>query len=112
MDLYHVPIMAAMMFLIMTMYFWIKALPEKEKGTLKGKYLTIGSITMALVAGVDHSYCLWHLFQFLFSGDYVFKQRTLFSKTSVRKTVGFMLPFVIFGAFMMFYNYARFWFCI
>ena len=49
MDLYHVPIMAAMMFLILTMYFWIKALPEKEKGTLKGKYLTIGSVTMALV---------------------------------------------------------------
>lgn len=108
MDLYHVPIMAAMMFLIMTMYFWIKALPEKEKGTLKGKYLTIGSITMALVAGCRPQLLLMAFISVPLFWDYVFKQRTLFSKTSVRKTVGFMLPFVIFGAFMMFYNYARF----
>lgn len=108
MDLYHVPIMAAMMFLIMTMYFWIKALPEKEKGTLKGKYLTIGSITMALVAGCRPQLLLMAFISVPLFWDHVFKQRTLFSKTSVRKTVGFMLPFVIFGAFMMFYNYARF----
>ena len=108
MDLYHVPIMAAMMFLIMTMYFWIKALPETEKGTLKGKYLTIGSITMALVAGCRPQLLLMAFISVPLFWDYVFKQRTLFSKTSVRKTVGFMLPFVIFGAFMMFYNYARF----
>lgn len=108
MDLYHVPIMAAMMFLILTMYFWIKALPETEKGTLKGKYLTIGSITMALVAGCRPQLLLMAFISVPLFWDYVFKQRTLFSKTSVRKTVGFMLPFVIFGAFMMFYNYARF----
>ena len=108
MDLYHVPIMASMMFLIMTMYFWIKALPQTEKGTLKGKYLTIGSITMALVAGCRPQLLLMAFISVPLFWDYVFKQRTLFSKTSVRKTVGFMLPFVIFGAFMMFYNYARF----
>lgn len=108
MDLYHVPIMAAMMFLILTMYFWIKALPEKEKGTLKGKYLTIGSVTMALVAGCRPQLLLMAFISVPLFWDYVFKKRTLFSKTSVGKTVGFMLPFVIFGAFMMFYNYARF----
>ena len=108
MDLYHVPIMAAMMFLIMTMYFWIKALPETEKGTLKGKYLTIGSITMALVAGCRPQLLLMAFISVPLFWDYVFKKRTLFSKTSIGKTVGFMLPFVIFGAFMMFYNYARF----
>lgn len=108
MDLYHVPIMAAMMFLILTMYFWIKALPETEKGTLKGKYLTIGSVTMALVAGCRPQLLLMAFISVPLFWDYVFKKRTLFSKTSVGKTVGFMLPFVIFGAFMMFYNYARF----
>ena len=77
MDLYHVPIMAAMMFLILTMYFWIKALPEKEKGTLKGKYLTIGSVTMALVAGCRPQLLLMAFISVPLFWDYVFKKRNI-----------------------------------
>lgn len=107
-DLYHLPIMSSMMFLIMTFYFWIKALPDNKGGTLKGGYLTAGSVTMALVSGCRPQLLLMMFVAIPLFGKYVFKERTLFSKNSVKKTLGFVLPFVVFGSFMMYYNYARF----
>lgn len=105
-DFYSVPIAMAMMFSMLGLMFWLKA--TKEAGSLKKSYLFLGSLSMALIAGCRPQMLLACFFSVPILGEEVFRNRNLFSKKSVKNTIIFMLPFIVFAIFIMYYNYARF----
>ena len=71
-------------------------------------YLCLGAIFMALIAGCRPQLLICIALVVALFFKHTFKQRELFSKRSVVATTALMMPFVLFGAFIMFYNYSRF----
>ncbi len=107
-DLYMIPISHAYAFSLMGIYLWLKALPYGEYDKLKGAYLFLGSLCMALVAGCRPQVVFASFIAIPLFWDYVFKKRELFSVNSIFKTFGFIIPYVVVAAFLMYYNYERF----
>lgn len=107
-DLYMIPIAHAFAFSIMGLYCWIKALPEDGETKLKGNFLLLGSIFIALIAGCRPQCEIIAFFALPLFWKSVFKDRELFSAKTIKKTSGFVIPFVVVAAFLMWYNYARF----
>lgn len=107
-DLYMIPISHALAFSLMGLYCWLMSLPEKGKTELKGVYLFLGSLCMALVAGCRPQVVLASFIAVPVFWKAVFKDRELFSSKSIAKSVLFAAPYVVVAAFLMYYNYARF----
>lgn len=107
-DLYMIPISHALAFSLMGLYCWILALPEGEKKSLNGVYLFLGSLCLALVAGCRPQVVIASFFALPLFWNATFKDRELFSKDTALKTFGFVIPYVVVAAFLMYYNYARF----
>lgn len=105
-DFYSLPIVMAMTLCVSGLYFWFKAIENDNK--IKPIYLFLGSLCMALVAGCRPQMLLASFFAVPLFFEDVFIKRRLFSKDSILKTVLFVIPFIIFAAFIMYYNYARF----
>lgn len=106
-DLYMIPISHALAFSLMGLYLWLRALP-RDKGCVKGGYLFLGSLCMALVAGCRPQVTFASFLALPLFWDTAFKKRELFSFKSLGKTLGFVLPYGAVAAFIMFYNYSRF----
>ena len=70
--------------------------------------LAVGSLCMALVAGCRPQVLLGSFLAIPIFYKIVFKDRGLFSKTSVRETILFLFPYVVVAAGLMYYNYIRF----
>ncbi len=70
--------------------------------------LVVGSLCMALVAGCRPQVLLGSFLAIPIFYKIVFKDRGLFSKTSVRETILFLFPYVVVAAGLMYYNYIRF----
>ncbi|MFQ9509672.1 MAG: hypothetical protein ACLRZ7_01760 [Lachnospiraceae bacterium] len=104
-DLYAIPIAGGLMFTVLGMYCWFKADETKE---LNKWYLLIGSLCMALVAGCRPQLLLFSFLAIPLFFNHVFKERTLFSKKSIKETICFCLPYIIVAALLMAYNFARF----
>ncbi|MGN1318851.1 MAG: hypothetical protein ACI4VF_07510 [Lachnospirales bacterium] len=107
-DLYMIPISHALAFSFMGLYCWLKALPEDGEVKLKGVFLLLGSICMALVAGCRPQVVLASFLAIPLFWKAVFKDRELFSPKTIGKTAAFVVPYVVVAAFLMYYNYARF----
>lgn len=107
-DLYMIPISHALAFSLIGLYMWLRALPDSEGESLDGVRLCIGSVFMALVAGCRPQVVLASFLAVPLLWKYVFKERQLFSLKSIGRTLGFVLPYVVVAAFLMYYNYARF----
>lgn len=108
-DMYSLPIFTGLTFAISGLFCWLTAFKEKDNDyTLSKPKLLIGSICMALIAG-----CRPQLLLVIFTAipifwNTVFKDRKLFSKTSIANTLLFVVPIAVFALFMFHYNYARF----
>ncbi len=108
-DMYHLPVITGLMFSFYGLYFWIKALNTKDnKIVIKNISLFLGSLFMAFVAGSRPQMMAAYFLALPLFYESVFKERTMFSRKSIIKTTLFILPFVAFGAFLMYYNYSRF----
>jgi len=70
--------------------------------------LVLGSLCMALVAGCRPQVLMGSFLAIPIFGGIVFKDRRLFSKTSIKETILFMLPYMVVAAGLMYYNYIRF----
>ena len=68
----------------------------------------LGSLFLALVAGCRPPLLVAYLLAIPILWDYTFKDRKLFSKKSWKKTLCFIIPFVIIALGLMYYNYERF----
>ncbi len=102
---YNQPIIYAVSFACLGLAFYLKSTMSNK---LNAKYLFLGSLCMALVAGCRPQLLLTSFFGIIIFWDYVFKKRELFSKKSLKETILIVIPFVIIGLLLMYYNYARF----
>lgn len=102
---YNIPILLGLSLSLFGLSFWIQSI---NKGKLHSVYLFLGSILIAAV-----SWCRPQLLMTMFFGvvlffESVFKNRTLFSKKSIRQTISFCAPFIVIASLLMLYNYSRF----
>ncbi len=101
---YNMPIVYGLSFSLLGLSFWLKATMKD----LDSKYLGLGSLCMALVAGCRPQLLLGSFFAIPLFWDYVFKKRELFSKKSIKETFWLCFPYIIVASLLMYYNYSRF----
>ena len=106
-DLYDTPIMAANMFTAAGFWLWIKG---KYTLSVKGRRAcyTIGSLSMALVAGCRPQMLLFSFLAVPLFWEEVMEKRELFGKKNPWDTVCLCLPYVFVAAGIMYYNAVRF----
>lgn len=105
-DFYMVPPLAALAFSVIALALWIGA--ERSDGTIKTSRLAWGGFLIALTAMCRPQFLVTIFFGIILFWDSVFKTRTLFSKNSIRQTLGLCIPIILVAAVAMGYNYARF----
>lgn len=104
--LYIVPIAFAVMLGVWGLNFWILA--KAKTGQLKKLYLLFGSLLIALIFGCRPQVGLVFLAAIPIFWDETRNLRILFSRKGWLNTVALLLPFVLIGAGLMWYNFARF----
>lgn len=105
-DFYMVPPLAGLALSIWGLSLWLDT--ERSDGTLKTTSLALGAFLIALTSMCRPQFLITFAFGILLFWDAVFKNRTLFSKTSLKQTIGLCLPVVLVALAAMWYNYARF----
>lgn len=104
-DFYSLPILMAVTLSVGGISFWISSLEENEIRTWK---LVAGCFCMALVAGCRPQLLLGSFLIFPIYWKAVFQDRLLFSRKTIGRTVGAILPYVLVAAGLMIYNVKRF----
>ncbi len=108
-DMYTLPIVTALTLAVSGLYFWLSAFKPYENGyKLSSLRLLIGSLLLALIAGSRPQLLTAIFFAIPIFFNAVFKDRKLFSKSSIKQSLCFALPIVLFALFMFWYNFARF----
>ncbi len=101
---YNIPIILGVAFSSLSLALYIKSTTYPK---LNKKYLFLGSVCLALVAGCRPQLLLTFGFSVIIFLPYL-KTKELFSKNSIKETLLFISPFIVVAAFLMYYNYARF----
>ncbi|MEA4820679.1 MAG: hypothetical protein VB122_00370 [Erysipelotrichales bacterium] len=102
-DSYSVPIITGLAFMVMGVYFW---LDSKEKERIHNGKVILGSFCMAFVL-----FCRPQLILMAFVAIPLFWQELCTVKTNRKNRLSFtlaLLPFLILGLILAYYNYARF----
>ncbi len=102
---YNLPIVFAIAFAMFGLAFYIKSTNYDK---LKKRYLFLGSLFTALVAGCRPQVLLSMFFIAIIFYPYIFKKRELFSKKSIKETLILVAPYIVIALFLMYYNFARF----
>ena len=105
-DFYSVPIVSALFFTLLGLYMWMSSIKENNKKINKIK-LTMGSLSMALVAGCRPQFLLGSFFSLIIFKDYV-KENKKNLKDILINTLLFIIPYIIIAGLLMYYNYSRF----
>lgn len=105
-DFYMVPPLAGLALSIWGLGLWLDT--EKSDGSLKILPLSLGACLIALTSMCRPQFLITFIFGILIFWNAVFKNRTLFSKKSVKQTIGLCLPVILIALTAMWYNYARF----
>ena len=106
--IYPIPILSALFFTYLGLYFWIKA--ERtfaQTNTWNKGYLIFGSFSIALTLGCRPQFVLACLLAFPIFFDEI-KQREFFSLRGIWNTLAVIVPFLIVLAPIAWYNQARF----
>lgn len=104
---YSLPIICAITFAVWGFYFWMRG-RESEKPYA---WFVAGSTCMALIAGCRPQIMLIVLIAVpLFWRKWITNSKTtgIFTKTGRKQIMAFILPFIVIGAGLMWYNFARF----
>lgn len=104
-DFYGVPLATAMALCFFGLYFWIHALSEKG---IRIPFIAAGSLCMAFEAAVRPQFLLVSFAAVLIFWRSIFKKRELFSKKGFGATLGFIIPYAVIAAGVMYYNFDRF----
>lgn len=104
-DFYSIPILFGIMFSLIGINCWLRSV--KKDHSLNKKYLFLGSLSMALVAGCRPQLLLVSFCSFIIFKDYI-KEKRFFSKEGKKELLSFMTPYIIIAICCMWYNYARF----
>ena len=104
-DLYNIPIMSGTAFTMCGIWLWLRGLAV-SKG--KGIFYALGSLCMALVAGCRPQLLLYSAVALPLFYKETVTERKLFSKKGLKDTLCFVLPYILIGCFVFWYNAARF----
>lgn len=113
-DFYSIPIIGALAFTVMGIYFWLAG---AEKDKLSVSKMFIGSVFMASVIALRPNLVFFSCIAFLIYWDSVFTHRELLSIHSrvsnekyrgIKNTVLFCAPYIVIGGLVMIYNFLRF----
>lgn len=110
-DFYDIPIIAGNALVLLGLSCWIHGLRIHEQNNTKDtltRWMLLGSLCMALVAGCRPQMVLISFLAVPLFWNVLTKERALFSKKAVSRSILFLLPFVLFAAFLMYYNASRF----
>ena len=102
---YSLPIISSLLFGTLGLTMWISA---KKDGYLRKQYLLMGSFLIALIIGCRPQLAIILFLAFPIFGKEIIKERVFFSKKGFVNTLLVIVPFLIVGCLMMWYNYARF----
>lgn len=103
-DHYNLPIIMGVMFSLYGLICWLKAFDSKRTTLL----LFLGSFLLASVAAARPQLLLTSFLVFPIFYNKVFKERKLFSKSSIKETIALVLPYMMVAIPLMIYNYVRF----
>ena len=104
-DLYNIPIMSGTAFTMCGIWLWLRGLTVSKK---KGIFYALGSLCMALVAGCRPQLLLYSAVALPLFYKETVTERNLFSKKGLKDTLCFVLPYILIGCFVFWYNAARF----
>ncbi len=106
-DLYSIPIIYALFFSLLGIWSFLKAIQNNED-KLSIKYLFIGSLSTALIAGCRPQIFIVFIIDILILRKYIFSLKYLKSKDGIRSTITVMIPMIVVASLLMIYNFKRF----
>lgn len=107
-DLYGIPNITALTFTIIGIDLWLNSVRNDEIAS--NVKLILGSLCMALAVGCRPQFALGSFFAVLIFGKVIWKKFNIdgFEKKDYLSIFLFVLPYILIGAFLMYYNYMRF----
>lgn len=102
---YSVPIVTSLLFGTMGVTYWLLA---RENVKLNVKRLVMGAFLIALVMGCRPQMGLIMFLAFPIFWREIVSERIFFSKKGIKNTFAVIVPFMIVGIILMYYNYIRF----
>lgn len=104
-NIYSCPIMVSLLLGTLGIGYYLSA---SDGITINRFRLTIGAVLIALMMGCRPHLAIVMFFAFPIFANEIVKKRLFFSKAGVVNTCCVMVPFLIIGTFLMYYNYVRF----
>lgn len=108
-DLYNIPVIAGNAFVFLGTFFWLRALWNEKCRCL---WLVIGSLCMACIAGCRPQLLLYTVVVFMaFLAPAIwrsFEKKEKDTLLRIGNVAGFVIPFLVIAAVVMWYNRARF----
>lgn len=104
-NVYSMPIMLGLLLGVFGLSLWLRTVGAD--GELDKRYLVGGAVSIALVMGCRPQLAIVMLFAFPIFWEEI-KERKFFSKKGMGNTCCVILPFLVVGCLLMYYNYARF----
>lgn len=104
-DIYNIPVMAGNTFIWLGMFFWLRTLNVEKR---KWRWCGLGAFSMACIMGCRPQMILYGMvFFILLMFPAIWKQKNEWKKY-LKEIIAFVVPFVIIGALVFWYNQARF----
>lgn len=109
-EFYPIPLALGVAFACTGLALWIGADYKDSQGNTKLKTwrIALGAVCLALIAGCRPQLLLSSVIGVVILWRFVFKDRLLFSKKSIKDTIALCLPYVIVAVLLMIYNFKRF----
>ncbi len=104
-DIYNIPIMAANCFTACGLFLWFKG---QNAGQRKGLFYALGSLFMAMVAGCRPQMLLFSLLILVLFYNMKEERKEQWMKRNKKDILCLIIPYVLIGALVFWYNAARF----
>ena len=104
-NVYSMPIICGLFLGTLGLALWVSA---SKNGKLMKSHLILGAFCIALIIGCRPQLAIILFLAFTIFWKEIVKERAFFSKKGLLNTLLVIVPFLIIGCSMMWYNYARF----
>ncbi len=99
--IYTVPVLCALAFSTLGIALWLYSIKEDE--TINNAFVFLGSLSIGIAIASRPQFALFAFFAFI-----IFKDQIKSLSKHIKSFICALIPFVIVGALLMYYNYIRF----